>query len=383
MLSIRRGGLRRRRDRRDSARGVRRGVGRFAAHAAACVGAQPLARPSATAGARTAALPAAVVRAAVALLVLAGLAGGCGGHGGGAPTASSPAAGGPAASRTANAGAINVVRHQRLDARLEQWTLRTPALSDPTHVRVLLPTGYRAAPRRRYPVLYLLHGADADYRAWTRYGDAEAITARAPVIVVMPDGGAQGWYTDWYAGDRTVAPRWEAYHIGELVPWVDATYRTIARRSGRAVAGLSMGGYGALSYAARHPGTFAAAASFSGALEIGAADAWGPRSTNEARWRAHLPISIADRLRSLALIELRTGNGQPGPLDHRGTARDCGACELERFLHRGNVRMHERLRALGIRHTWDDYGPGTHDWPYWRRDLRETLPDIERVLAHG
>ena len=250
-------------------------------------------------------------------------------------------------------------------------------------MRVLLPTGYRAAPRRRYPVLYLLHGADADYRAWTRYGDAEAISARAPMIVVMPDGGAQGWYTDWYVGETTVQPRWETYHVGELVPWVDATYRTIAERRGRAVAGLSMGGYGALSYAARHPGTFAAAASFSGALEIGSEDAWGPRSTNEARWRAHLPISIAGRLRSLALIELRTGNGRPGPLDRPGTPRDCGGCQLERFLRRGNVRLHERLRALGIRHTWDDYGPGTHDWPYWRRDLREALPDLVRVLAHA
>jgi S-formylglutathione hydrolase FrmB len=383
MLSIRRGGRRRRRDRRDPARGARRGAERFAVNAVSYVAARPLARPSATAGARMPALGAAVCRKALALLVIAAIAGGCGGTRSSSRTASSPTAGAPAASSTANAGAITVVRRQRLDARLDEWTLRTPALSGPTHVRVLLPTGYRAAPQRRYPVLYLLHGADADYRAWTRYGHAEAITARAPMIVVMPDGGAQGWYTDWYAGDRTVQPRWETYHVGELVPWVDATYRTIAGRRGRAVAGLSMGGYGALSYAARHPGTFAAAASFSGALEIGSEDAWGPRSANEARWRAHLPISIADRLRSLALIELRTGNGRPGPLDRPGTARDCGGCMLERFLHRGNVRLHEQLRALTIRHTWDDYGPGTHDWPYWRRDLRETLPDLVRVLAHA
>ena len=77
------------------------------------------------------------------------------------------------------------------------------------------------------------------------------------------------------------------------MPWVDATYRTVAAKRGRAIAGLSMGGYGALSYAARHPGTFAAAASFSGALEVGSAAAWGVRSGNKARWRAHLPISIA------------------------------------------------------------------------------------------
>jgi S-formylglutathione hydrolase FrmB len=273
------------------------------------------------------------------------------------------------------------VRPGRLDARLQDWTLRTPALDGVTRVRILLPAGYRDDARRRYPVLYLLHGADSDYRSWTRYGDAEAITARARLIVVMPDGGTMGWYTDWYTGERPVRPLWETYHVGELVPWVDAHFRTIAARRGRAIAGLSMGGYGALSYAARHPGTFLAAASFSGALEIGSEDALGPRSENAARWRAHLPISLARRLRSLALLEVRTGNGDPGPLDKRGTRSGCDACRLERFLHPANARLHERLRRLGIPHVWDDYGPGTHDWPYWRRDLRETLPGMLRVLA--
>ena len=319
---------------------------------------------------------------ALALVAVAAIAAGCGGAAkdhSGARTAGTQRA----SSTPAGASAITVVSRQRRGARLEDWTLRTPALSDPTGVRVLLPTGYASDSRRRYPVLYLLHGADSDYQSWTRDGDAEAITARAPMIVVMPDGGANGWYTDWYQGARPVQPRWETYHVGELVPWIDATYRTIAARRGRAIAGLSMGGYGALSYAARHPGTFAAAASFSGALEIGSADAWGERSANEARWRAHLPISIASRLRSLALVELRTGDGRPGPLDRRGTKPGCGACGLERFLRAGNVRLHARLRALGIRHVWDDYGPGTHDWPYWRRDLRETLPDLARVLVRA
>jgi S-formylglutathione hydrolase FrmB len=321
-------------------------------------------------------------RCALALVAAAAMAAGCGGTAedhAGATTAGTPRA----ASPPAGARAITVVGRERRGARIEDWTLRTPALSDPTGVRVLLPAGYAPDAGRRYPVLYLLHGADSDYRSWTRYGDAQAITAHAAMIVVMPDGGTNGWYTDWYEGARPVQPRWETYHVGELVPWIDATYRTIAARRGRAIAGLSMGGYGALSYAARHPGTFAAAASFSGALEVGSADAWGERSANQARWRAHLPISIAARLRSLALVELRTGDGRPGPLDRRATRPGCPACALERYLHAANVRLHARLRALGIRHVWDDYGPGTHDWPYWRRDLRETLPDLVRVLARA
>jgi diacylglycerol O-acyltransferase / trehalose O-mycolyltransferase len=321
-------------------------------------------------------------RRALALVAVAAIAAGCGGtakdHAGTTTAGTRPASTTPAGAR-----AIAVVGRQRLGARMEDWTLRTPALSGPTRVRVLLPAGYAADAGRRYPVLYLLHGADSDYRSWTRYGDAQAITAHAAMIVVMPDGGANGWYTDWYQGATPVQPRWETYHVGELVPWIDATYRTIATRRGRGIAGLSMGGYGALSYAARHPDTFAAVASFSGALEVGSADAWGERSANEARWRAHLPISLAARLASLALVELRTGDGRPGPLDPRATKPGCPACALERYLHAGNVRLHARLQALGIRHLWEDYGPGTHDWPYWRRDLRETLPDLTRVLARA
>ncbi len=312
-------------------------------------------------------------RRALTLVAAGALLAGCGGSGQQATSTTPPT----------GARAITVLARHHLGARTEDWTLRTPALDAPTQVRVLLPAGYGDDPHRRYPVLYLLHGADSDYHSWTRDGDAEAITAKAPMIVVMPDGGAMGWYTDWYQGDRPVQPRWETYHVGELIPWVDATYRTIAARRGRAIAGLSMGGYGALSYAARHPGTFVAAASFSGALDIGSSDAWGERSANPARWRAHLPISIAQRLRSLALIELFTGDGRPGPLDRRSTKPNCPGCALERYLRRGNVRLHARLKALGIRHVWHDYGPGTHDWPYWRRDLRATLPDLERVLARN
>ena len=308
------------------------------------------------------------------------VAAGCGGADG-AGTVRAPGPTATAARPATGAGAIAVAGRRRLGPRLDEWTLRTRALPAETHVRVLLPAGYRRDAARRYPVLYLLHGCCSDASAWTRYGDAARITARAPLIVVMPDAGPEGSYSDWYAGDARIPPLWETYHVGELVPWVDARFRTIAERRGRAIAGLSMGGYGALSYAARHPATFVAAASFSGALEVGAPDAWGPRSASPARWREHLPIALAARLRPLALVEIRTGDGTPGPLDRRGTRPGCGACAVERAVHPSNVRLHERLRRLGIRHVWDDYGPGTHDWPYWRRDLRATLRDLMGVLA--
>jgi S-formylglutathione hydrolase FrmB len=270
----------------------------------------------------------------------------------------------------AQADGLRLVSSKRLDGRLTELTLRTDAVAGDTRVRVLLPAGY-ATSHRRYPVLYLLHGALNGEEAWTEQGDAEAITAGLPLIVVMPDSGQGGGYADWFNGGAGGPPEWERYHVDQLIPFIDARYRTRGRRSGRAVAGLSMGGFGAMSYAARHPDRFVAAAAFSGAVDtnnpldiaITGDEPFGPRATQEIRWRARNPWDLAENLRGLRLV-VRTGDGQPvGDI-------------VEAVVHQMNVGFHARLRELGIDHVWDDYGAGTHTWPYWQRDLRETLPQL-------
>src|SRR5205085_3008695 len=77
-----------------------------------------------------------------------------------------------------------------------------------------------------------------------------------------------GWFSDWFNGGAFGPPMWETFHITQLIPWVDANLRTVAAAEGRAVAGLSQGGFGSLSYAARHPDLFTSAAAFSGGCEI-------------------------------------------------------------------------------------------------------------------
>jgi S-formylglutathione hydrolase FrmB len=273
----------------------------------------------------------------------------------------------------APAAQTGVVADGRIDARLHELTVRSPALGATTKLRVLLPRGYDTS-RRRYPVLYVLHGANDDYTSWTRSGDAERLTAHAPLIVVMPDAGRSGWYTDWFNGVRGGPPRWERYHIGELLSLIDHRYRTIARRGGRAIAGLSMGGFGAMSYAARHPDRFISAAAFSGAVDglvvgqIAPVGAFGPIVGQRVRLRGHDPWTLAGNLRSLH-ITLRTGDGRTGgPLG--------GGDAIEAAVHAMSLRLHRVLTAYHIRHVWDDYGRGGHTWPYWRRDLRETLPSL-------
>ena len=265
--------------------------------------------------------------------------------------------------------------------------LDTPSLSQPTQVRVLLPKGYRRS-RARYPVLYLLHGATGSYRSWT--GSALRMTKRLPLIVVTPDGGPDGFYSDWYNDGLGGPPMWESYHTGELIPWVDSRFRTKAVRRARAVAGYSMGGFGALSYAARHPGLFSVAASFSGAVDsnyeqfqwlfseertpAGNPALWGPRATQEARWRAHNPVDLAARLSGTRLL-IFTGNGRPGGI-YGG-----GPDPFEAGIEQMNRSLNRRLDELGIPHLFRDR-PGTHAAIYAKRDLSETLPYLMRVLPH-
>jgi S-formylglutathione hydrolase FrmB len=293
-----------------------------------------------------------------------------------------------------SANALTLLSTQQLDPRLSELTFSTPALQAPTGVRVLLPSGY-ATSGQRYPVLYLLNGAFGDETDWTVQGDAEARTAGLPVIVVMPSGGSAGFYSDWNNGGAGGPPEYETYHIDELLPWIDAHYRTIATRSERAIAGLSMGGFGAFSYAARHPDRFAAAASFSGDLdtndptllgEPGVAfsqgglpySVWGLYATDQILWRAHDPWDLAGNLRGLDVI-IRTGNGLAGGPFPYNPVGGVG----EGIVHQEALDMHTRLNALGIPSTFQDYGPGDHSWPYWQRDLTLSLPEIMSTFAVG
>ena len=290
----------------------------------------------------------------------------------------------------ARADDLKLTGSQKLDPRLTDLTFTTPALPGPAHVRVLLPAGYDA--RKRYPVLYLLHGGNGSAPDWTTQGNAEPATAKLPLIVVMPDAGLGGWYTNWQNPGARGQPRWETFHVDELIPWIDRHYRT----RGRAIAGLSMGGFGAMSYAARHPDLFQAAASFSGAVDTNtppqAASAiidgiagldgglpgslFGLRATDEVRWRGHNPWDLAVNLKPLSLT-LRTGNGEAGGPYGSGGPTD----PIEPVVHAMGVSLHERFDDLKIAHVWDDYGPGGHAWPYWNRDLTETLPSLMAAVT--
>ena len=125
-------------------------------------------------------------------------------------------------------------------------------------MRLLTPAGWRPGDGRRHPQLWLLHGCCDTYESWSANTDIAELPALRDVLVVMPEGGAVGFYSDWRRG-----PKWETFQLTELRKLLE---RDFGAGEPRAVAGLSMGGYGAMAYAARHPGLFDAAASFSGVV---------------------------------------------------------------------------------------------------------------------
>jgi len=141
---------------------------------------------------------------------------------------------------------------------------------------IILPRDY-ATSSQRYPVLYLLHGYTDHYPAWVSYTGIVQYARSYAQIIVMPEGD-NGYYTNSYSDPKLA---WEDFIIQDLVPYVDSHYRTVAARQGRAIAGLSMGGYGAMKLGLKYPHLFAAVASLSGVVAA-------------PRWKDRYPVEDAD-----------------------------------------------------------------------------------------
>ena len=288
------------------------------------------------------------------------------------------AGGSLAASAPAQAAGLSVVEHSD-GGRMQYYRFSTPSIGWNPAVNVLLPDGYNAS--RRYPVLYLLHGGglNADFRAFDNEGIRD-VTAGRELIVVMPDGGKAGWYSNPVSSN--VGPRnWETFHMSELIPWVDATFSTIAEFSGRAVSGFSMGGFGALKYTAKYYGHFASVSSHSGP-----ADLRGPDGGMVTHW-ANLSSSLA---------ELGGGIVYGAPWDQARVSADNPMENIERYrgkriflvsgttffdLNEKHVLPTQRtfggaLEAAGIPHERYEESGGH----FVRRERLQQ--DIDGVIAH-
>ena len=302
---------------------------------------------------------------------------------------------------------LSIVSARHPSPRLWRLVVKTRQLQQHVRVNVLLPVGY-ASSTRRYPVLYLFHGTSGGANDWLSMGHATTTSRPYRMIIVMADAGYHSnggsWFTNWVDQHTKLGrANWETFHIRQLIPFIDANLRTVRNRTGRAIAGLSQGGFGSTSYAARHPDKFVSVASFSGAPDIASNPAaesaatsvisatavgldgvepnafFGSHTDHEINWKGHNPATLVRNMRPLD-IELWSGNGQPGPLDKPGTGTG-EAATFEAFVHQSAVYFTQAADKIHVHYYFDDYGPGTHSWPYWTRDLKQYLPRLAAVFA--
>lgn len=230
----------------------------------------------------------------------------------------------------------------------------SPALGKQTAANVLLPQSDHPGP---FPVLYLLHGLSDDYTAWMRNTSIARYVLGLPLIVVMPDGG-RGFYCD-----ATHGFAYETAIATDLVNYVDKMFPTIAERSGRALAGLSMGGYGALKLALSHPDMFCSTVSHSGAPDFAHIHP-DPNHDEFGRIIGDDSVNGPNDLYGLAD---RFANGNLGPWPQMRI--DCGT---EDFLLDMNRSFHTHLQSLNLPHEYEEF-PGAHEWGYWDDHIKDAL----------
>ena len=188
-------------------------------------------------------------------------------------------------------------------ADVKTFDVLSAAMGATVKVSVVTPAAYAADGISRYPVVYLLHGAGNDHTTYLQPFLLDGVD-RWRFIAVVPDGKLDWWM------DSPLLPkvRRETFVVNELVPWVDAEFRTLPQRQRRAVAGHSMGGQGAMRLGMRHADVFGIVGNVMGGVDICAAAnrkelvrLLGPYAENEARWRSFSVLAEAERLRPGAL----------------------------------------------------------------------------------
>lgn len=251
------------------------------------------------------------------------------------------------------------------DSPLRTIDLQSAALAREVKIHVLVPSD--PAPDERFPTLYVLHGAMGGSGDWVQEGPRRAfvleMAAAHRAILVFPEGTPFGWYVDSPVDANSQV---ETHFVRELIPAIDALFPTRTDRHHRGIMGLSMGGHGAITLAAKHPDLFGSASSMSGILDLTAhPKSWqipqrlGSLDDNRALWEANSALQLAPRFRD-ADVRLLADCGIDDTLE-----RQTGALEDGRAFH-------ERLIELDIPHQWHEHAGG-HTWTYWLERLPEHL----------
>ncbi len=274
--------------------------------------------------------------------------------------------------------AVNVYSQVSRGFVKEGLTIQSKILGKDVRYTIYLPYDYETS-NRYYPVVYLLHGFTDNDIAWIQFGEANMIADEGianreipAMILVMPDGGVS-----WYVNNYNDSVRYEDFFFKEFIPYIESHYRILSEKRFRAIAGLSMGGYGSLVLALKHPDMFASCVAFSAGVftdkEI--------IDMKDDMWKNLLGVVFGPTLKGEDRITQQFKDNDPlylfNTLDINKIKSvryylDCGDDD---FLYKGNSALHVLLRDLNIPHEYR-VRDGGHSWTYWRSGLLNGLKFI-------
>lgn len=259
-------------------------------------------------------------------------------------------------------------------AKVDTLSIASSSMGKTINAAVVLPNSY-AKGKTKYPVMYLLHGAYGHFRDWLKSTPnkmaVKDLADQYNIIIVMPEGEKYSFYLDSPVNKES---QFETHIIKEVIPTVDATYRTINEKKGRVITGLSMGGHGALYLSTRHPELFAAAGSMSGALDMGgmlqrdSADqvkklmepVFGADSGKQELYDANSVLRMIDKIKA---------NKMPLTID----------IGVDDFLIESNREFHNRMVYEKVPHEYTER-PGAHTWEYWENSLPYHVLFFSKIL---
>lgn len=263
------------------------------------------------------------------------------------------------------------------DPPVAQFELKSVLLGRSINYRVLYPVEYESAGKqeKRFPVLYLLHGVTGQSSNWIDRTRVALYATQYDLFIVMVEGG-NGWYTD---SATAPADKYESYILRELISEVEKRFRVSQKRGGRAVAGLSMGGYGAFKFGLKYPEMFALVASMSGALDV---TSWtekeltAPGAIRDSVMQTFGPANSSTRAANDVFKLVREA-----PPERMASLPyfylDCGT---EDFLFKSSRDLAALFADRKIPHEYRQL-PGTHNWQYWDRQIKEILKLTAQHLA--
>lgn len=262
----------------------------------------------------------------------------------------------------------------------DNLTIKSTILKVDKKFAIYLPAGYETS-QRSYPVLYLLHGYSDNQTGWIQFGEVQSIVDKGisegtitPMIIVMPDGEKT-----WYMNDAMGKYPFEDFFIKEFIPYIEKNYRCRTEKESRAIAGLSMGGFGSLLNAMHHPEMFSTCVALSAAVFL-------DEDINK--------MSQADYAMFFSKITKEPKEGESRINDYwnknsilymvknmpeaqKKAVRFWIDCGDDDFLYRGNSALHDLMRELNIPHEFR-IRDGSHTWEYWRTGLPDALKYITK-----